>query len=476
MEKSAAASKRQFSHRLLAFFITIFSAFLPLAAEVLNSRQIRDLVVQSQSDTVFTQKDCIFTLTIPGIRPENVRTAIPKLPGGVQFVSSRRSDFIDSDRDAGTQIEFWFSFSSSGTFTIPPLTAVINGRTYKLAFSAVSVYENPANITPKMIIKFTGGIKGAENDNTAVVNAGVSDSSAQGFYCAAGTKVYLTVYLKYAVQVMKFDWKLQKNALFSELERYEITKGQTRGSSFSAEEFPVARFEWVPLTAGKWLLPDIRITATAYNGSRVEIATPFCNIQVSDPEPRKPFQAQPAADDAVFAYAFTESAKAAGSRKVFTIEDADCKQLALLRSAERNSFPFSKQRKARLAYEKKLGIDTDVTEPSVPLFYCCIVLGAVCFILSVFSLVHKSRTAVLFLIAGAASLMFAAVYGIKIQTEYAVFAGGIISPIPENTAAASQNEAGGNRVKILEKTGSWRYIVYNDTSGWVSKDAVFIIK
>ena len=72
--------------------------------------------------------------------------------------------------------------------------------------------------------------------------------------------------------------------------------------------------------------------------------------------------------------------------------------------------------------------------------------------------------------------MFAAVYGIKIQTEYAVFAGGIISPIPENTAAASQNEAGGNRVKILEKTGSWRYIVYNDTSGWVSKDAVFIIK
>ncbi|QTQ16994.1 hypothetical protein [Treponema parvum] len=519
MEKQdvPAAKKRRRNSRLLILFL--FAAVLfPSYAEKLNRGQIRSLQVLPLSDAAFTQQECVFVLTIPGVPPEQVQTAMPVLPEHVQFVSSRRSDFIDSDRDRGTRLEFWFSFKASGNFTIPALTAVINGRRYSIPFAKISVQENPDTALPKMIVRFSRTAKGDKdkvssggdflgNDKSVAADADAAnvgavssrnreflslsdDVKTQPLSCVVGESVYFTVYLKYVLQIVKFDWELQKDALFTEIKRYEIAEGKPRGREFFAEEVPVADFEWRPLLPGEWSLPNIKITATAYNGSRVEVYTPFSMITVLEPD-EAPFEKDsasisvktpygPPSDtdkaNSLFAYAFEDSGIQEKEAHMTSLQEEECRRLADLRCEERKSLPFSASCKARIAYEKRFGIPTGVTEPSVPLFYWCSALCVLFGLLTLTAVFFKKRIFVLFLILFAAMFVMLVVNRIKLNQRYAVFAGGSLSPVPEHTAVVSHEETGGLRVKVLERVGNWTYISYNGNGGWVLSDRLFLIE
>src|SRR5574344_33615 len=294
MEKQSVGQKRKFCSRLL---ILLLSAIIfPLPAETLSKAQIRALHVVPQNKNFFTGAECGYTLTLPGIEPSNVQTDMPSVPSGVQFLSSKRDEYIGSDGNRGTIVRLWFSFSSAGMYTFDPLSVMIGSRSYHLQFDTVTVYENPKTIMPVLSVRFDKDVS-VTNGNVPVVSV------------AAGQKIHFTLYLKYAVQVVNFSWELPQNSLFTEVERYEITRGEPRGNDFSPDEIPVARFEWEPLVAGQCRLPAVHMTVTAYNGSRREPSLPAYDIFVVEQSSAEAHNSIPSPrEDSSFAYAFAEKA------------------------------------------------------------------------------------------------------------------------------------------------------------------------
>jgi hypothetical protein len=462
MEKQSVGQKRKLCSGLLILLLVAIS--FPLFAETLSKAQIRALHVVPQNKIFFTGAECGYTLTLPGIEPSNVQTELPSVPSGVQFLSSKRDEYIGSDGKLGTIVRLWFSFSSAGVYTFDPLSVMIGFRSYGLQFDTVTVYENPKTIMPVLSVRF-------DND------VSVTDGNVPVVSVAAGQKIHFTLYLKYAVQVVNFSWELPQNSLFTELKRYEITRGEPRGNDFSPNEIPVARFEWEPLVAGHCRLPDVHMTVTAYNGSRREPVLPAYDIfvveqssknaQTSIPSPR---------ENASFAYAFAEQTDSV-SEKNLEVSFIDCRNLAQLRSAERHSFPWSPAVEKRRAAETAAGISEGVSEPSVPLFHLLMLLFAV----------SAAGAAVLFAFRhfyGAVAvtgltllfLILSVLYGATLFPHYGIYAGGTISPVPEKNASTEQSAAAGIRVKIVEKAGEWVYIDCTDSGGWVQEKAVFRIR
>ena len=445
---------------ILPLMLVVFALMhLPLSAEKISRRQIKNLKFSSMNESVFVQQDCSFVLSLPGIAPENVQFSIPKEQESVRFASSRQTDFIDADRDLGTRIELWFNISQAGTFTLQPVVITVNGYRYSVPFESVLVKENPEIVLPKMWIVFDSGVVQEGEKITAV----------------AGKPVCFTVYLKFFLQITKLDWDLQKNSLLKELRRYEITQGKPRNREFFSQEVPVISFEWTPLVSGSWTLPPIKISAIKYNGSLVEVEIPQYTLTVAaNPQKNSGVKAK-SSENAVFAYAFAESeapevAKAAES---FSVDD--CITLARLRSQERHSFPFSRKASERLAFEQKFGINTRSPEPSIPLFYLCLCLALILLIFTVIFIIIRKKIFILFLSLLCVVILIAVVSGIKLRPKYGIFAGGVFSPVPELTPHISRQQNGGMRVQVIEQTSKWAYVVFNGTGGWVLKDYLFLI-
>ena len=445
---------------VLAFMLMLF-AFVhqPLSAEKISRKQLKNLKFSSMNESVFVQQDCSFVLTLPGIAPENIQFSIPSEQEYVRFTSSRQTDFIDADRDLGTRIELWFNIAHAGTFTLQPVVITVNGYRYSVPFESVHVKENPEIVLPKMWIVFDSGVV-QENGKLTVV---------------AGKPVCFTVYLKFFLQIVKLDWDLQKNSLLKELKRFEITQGKPRNREFFSQEVPVISFEWTPLVSGSWSLPAVKISATKYNGSVVDVEIPqYALTALSNPQKDSGTKAE-SAENSVFAYAFaeSESPEVAKSAQAFSVDD--CITLARLRSQERHSFPFSRKASERLAFEQKFGINTRIAEPSIPLFYLCLCLSIVFLIFTVIFIIIRKKTFILFLSLFCVVILIVVVSGIKLRPKYGIFAGGVFSPVPEQTSHISRQQNGGMRVQVIEQTSKWAYVIFNGTGGWVLKEHLFLI-
>ena len=73
-----------------------------------------------------------------------------------------------------------------------------------------------------------------------------------------------------------------------------------------------------------------------------------------------------------------------------------------------------------------------------------------------------------------ALVLLAASIWAKVQTarQYAIFAGGTVSLVPEDGSRAVTALPDGTRVRLVEKAGDWVYIVSDDGVGWVRAEAV----
>lgn len=470
MEKTSIKPQRKFCNRLLVFVLVEFiSLLLPAFSKTLSHSQLKQLKVVPDSKIFFTAQENGYTLKIPTFSPSQVQTDLPELPPGVQLVSSKREEYLDSDGTRGTAVHLWFTFRDTGPVRMPPLIAIIGYRTYYLAFESVEVYENPAVIAPVMDVNFEGAVLNSRNAG------GVKEVTVN-----QGDELIISVNLKYFVQILKFSWTLPKNSIFKELERYDITNGGTTGSEFSAELFPVAKFSWKILESGTYTCPDFAILATSYNGSKKQVSLPQCKIIVRPAANHvqknvyESFELGKA--DEVFKSAFEGSDHDSTDDEESLIRPEDCKKLAELRLRERTSLPFSSVTYERRQIEYKLYGSEGDREPSVLLFIAglaaCFVL-LVLFVLSVF-IWHGKKVQILFVLTFVV-LVLTIRRGAALLPKWGVFAGGTVSPVPELVTSSSHNASSCKRVKILEKAGDYYYIESDEINGWVLKDLVFEI-
>ncbi len=470
MEKQRKIRKFKFIAGLLknisAILVFAVSAKPGFAQQRLTYSMIQNLLVKPMNQINFSATDCAFELKIPYVKSDVVQAQIPDLPSGVNFVSLRRSEYSDENKISGTKIELWLNFAEAKTYRLRSLHVYINSRLYYIQFSPVVISENPRNIMPRLVVTFENG-----QELISQRRGKVADEAK--FSVVAGKPVHFTVSLQYAVQIISYTWSVPKNALVRELEQYDITKGTLRSSEFSEEKIPVSTFEWEPLYAGKLSLPDMKIIATSYNGTRIELKLPETLIPVTEG-----ISKSKKTDDgeAFFGYAFairTVKNKVTASDK---LSQEDCQKLAELRSEEKHSIPFAKKFHERKIFEQQRGITDGAMEPTYFWLWSCVALFLICAIFTVFSAISRkilgilsfSGAMVIFLVGMIISSVF-------ISRTYAIFKGGNISPVPEESAAAVSSIESGKRVLVEQKAGNWVFIRFGSSGGWVKDDGIIII-
>ena len=459
MEKHSARAKRRLARGLLA-------ASLLLCQQLHSQTFAETLEALPKDDIFFTNNDAQFILKIQRVIPSDVQTELPNFPEGVIFNSSKKSDYISSDGNAGTEVDLWFTFRQTGSYTFPPLVVYIKGRRYSVKFKPVEVYENPRTILPRMIVVFDNGQTiSADAKKTPTITL-ESDKAAR-----------FKVYLQYALQAQQFAWNIPKDSLFREIERYAEMNKPRRSSDFSTEKVPVSYFEWRPFATGVTSLPEIRMMVTAYSGRSVYLSTPECIVTVV-PQKKDAQSAESSQEESVYAYAWSESIGSEKTKKASAVTPFDCAQIAQLRSLERRSlFNLGKVRAERIAAERAAGIKSSENEVNYYLFFIIIGVNGLLVLLSIiFALCKKRFEAAVIAIAALGMIFFSALATNAVLKRYGVLVGGEISPIPEDSAITKSAVNGGSRVQIKEEVQGWYYIVYNENGGWIKKENLAEIK
>lgn len=459
MEKSTTRNKKHFQRLLISFFVIVafFSENKLSAKPIQNYSELR---VVPTSSFCFTEEDTLFVLKIPNVPPAQISFYTNSDNADISFTSSYKDEYIpdqSSPEQRGTIIQLWCKFKKTGDITPKALAVSIKDKSYAIPFAPIKVYENLNTVQPVLSID----IQNKEYNGNEIT-------------CTEGEHLKFIVYIKYAVQIISFDWELPENSIFSEIKRFEITEGQPRGASFSPAAEPVASFDWQPLTVGKIKFPTIKIVATAYNGKRYDLSLKNYIVNVM-PSENKNLNSRN--EEGVFAYAFSKPNSLPENSKTEMTSTVNPNKILILRKLERKCLPFNSIVEKRRASEKEIGLEPGENEPSIPLFKIFFISSIMLLVISlVLYIAKKNRAAIIIITFCSLFLVGAIVSGIPLTYNYALFAGGAVSPIPEVSASSSVVVQPGSRIKIQKKAGDWVYIKYSDTYGWVQESQVYPIK
>ena len=464
MEKSAA-EYRKLRTGLLILALMLFSAACLHAAP--SSEYMRSLRLKPVQNYFFTSSDNTYYVEIANCRPDDVDFFVNDLPDGVSFVSSSKTSVLMKDKNGtdvrGTRLELTYRFYQNGTFLLPKMLVQVQGWTYYINFERVSVFENPRLVQPVLTIDFS--------------NPDFDEASRTPFEIKAGDTVRFTIYIRYAAQISHFSWNIPEDSLFKEVKRFEMAGEGYHITEFTPDLIPVATFDWQPLMAKKYSLPSVSVTAISYNGGETELKYPDYIFNVHEASAES--IGEKSEDEEMFAYAFTSTAEEASGETTAEATKEILNRITELRRQERHSFfRLHSIRKERKSLEASIGLTLTEDEESLIVFVVLLVLCVVSFVSSiVFYALKKGRYGTLLISLFCLLTVFCVIHGVKLNKTYSVYQGGSIYPIPEDTVPSSGLIIpNGGRVLVVYSVGNWAYIQYNDISGWMKTDGIYLIK
>lgn len=458
MEKQRKRPESESCRRLLkklfvpaVFFTVLFLIGVQQGfSQTLTNVMIRELrinPVQGQQFAVNT--DIKFEVIIPYTLPGQIDISMPQEKENVSFKTLRKVEAAEGG--GGTKIELWFSFSKTGTYQLSPLELKIKNSRKQISFLPVKIGINPKEQDPLCVIVTDSG----RNKNISVT---------------AGQTIRFRVCLQYAIQIVQFNWEIPKDSIFTQGKVYEFTEIKQREKIVSDDLIPISDFEWTPLTAGEMNFPAFNIQAIAYNGDKVNVRMPQIKVNVAKARDKNTDGVS-----TVFAQAFEADDEAEQSMQIINVSQEEARELARLRSRERHSFA-GRARKQRIEYEKQYRLPYNQKEFKVMWIYVCVVIVTALIALLIYCLIKKQNGQGLVcgiaLIGMLCLLIYCAVCAGK---KYGVSAGGEIFSIPEESASIKSELPAGNRVQLLDKSGTWYHLRFGETEGWTQKETVFEI-
>lgn len=265
----------------------------------------QSLMFSAEQQHTFVNADCGFVLTVLGAKAGDVTLPdFAGLPPDASLVSSSKMPLLQDGAEC-TQIRVRLSFSRPGTYSLPSMSIRHRRQTLTAHFPPVEVHENLADLRPLLTIRLYDAQSGAE----------ITDAPS----LPAGTKIRMRCYVRYAANVRDIAWTLPEDALFS-----EIMRNLTENSQFSPQAQQVAEFIWQPLTEGAHALPDIYVTATAYNGAQSQLYAPRATVRIVAAKPT----VRAEAERQLFAEAFAEEARTVQSAQIVRLSQSELRSRA----------------------------------------------------------------------------------------------------------------------------------------------------
>ena len=467
MEKQRIKRYTKPCRRFLVSLLLLFCTSLltaQKASQTLTFEQIKSLRIKPEEEqNLYTKTDIKFIVTIPNVRPAQVQVLSADQKQDITFRTMRKTENYDEN---GTSLELWFNFNKKGTYTLSPISVMIQNRTRSISFEPVTVTDDPATMLPRIVLVFDDG-------TTVYSDEGTYPSPLLSI--KTGEKIGFTVNLQYAAQLMQFTWDIPKDSIFTCTKEFEFTEVKHRERVYSHDLIPVAAFEWTGLVAGTQSLPKIRLNAAGYNGYRTELILPEITIEFTEgtaAENKK-------SESDIFSAAFYQEAAQSEETEKIILSDEDCQKLAKLYSREHNLFlTYLNARKARIEFENEHHIIT-TRNPIFPtvLFYVSVIVVIFCIVAIIIALrkKHRIRTLIytVLLLCGTAVIIYC---GVRRSEKYGISLATKIYSIPQENAESSSEIASGTLVRILEKTGRWYYVEVGETGGWCNIENIYIIK
>lgn len=458
MEKQRIKSIAKSCRRLLVFLL-VMNCFSSLFSQTLTASMIKALVIEpSGNQNMYAKEDLAFEVFIPYVKSNQVQVQSPSLPANVSFKQIKKTDYTGG----GIKLEIWYSFAKKGDYQMPPLSLVIQNRRRTINFAPFSIFDNPADMLPRIVIEFSNG---------AII---YSDVPGESFQVPVGEKINFTVNLQYAVQLIQFDYDIPKDSIFRQTKLFEITEIKYREKKYSDELIPVASFEWTGLIKGAQILPSMKLQVTGYNGYRIDLMMPEFSVDFVPLEEMFLEEEKSSLFDDAFDFSL-EQDDLAGK---INITGDICEKLADYRIKERNSLVnYKANKEKRIAEEERLMLPVTEDEFVMGLFYLSILLLVIIFGVLLLLLRKKRKnasilTGTLFICA----VVFYIYAQVNASKLYGIFKGGKISSIPEDNAESYSEIAAGQRVHVTEKAGKWYYIELGETGGWCESTAVILIR
>ena len=257
------------------FFFIMSILLLPFyvfPSPKMSSAQISELKINpAENEKLITNREIKFELDIPEINPATVEITTPQNTDEILFRTLRKT----SNSSDGTKIELWYEFTKSGERKPESLSLKISNKNYKIPFEYVWIEENPINILPRMIYKFSNGKS---------ISSLQKDFSSAIFSSPVSKTLKLTVYVQYTNEITNYHFEIPKDSLFQNTKNYKILEniGKKSGNNnTSADYIPVAEYEWTPLSKGRTPLPEINLQVVSIAGNKVEIKMPNAFVNVT---------------------------------------------------------------------------------------------------------------------------------------------------------------------------------------------------
>ncbi len=433
-------------------------------------------IAPSENQKFYTKSDIKFEVLIPNTNANSIQLQSSRTPQGVTMRTMRKTqDYGDTP---GTKLEFWYTFEKKGDFQLQPLSLLISNRRRSISFAPITITDNPEFLMPRIVLVFP--------DDKYFYSDEAFDSEKPFLNAAVGEKIPFTVCLQYAVLLVQFDWELPTDSIFTCTKNYEILEVKYREKHISDELIPVADFEWTSLAEGSQRFPKIRLTATAYNGSRNAIQLPdfYVDFQNTKSEDLGKTEKKTRFDKSFELYdnllnSLSENEGEEEVKNPFEnkISEDNCELLAALRQKERNEiFSWKKNVRERAEFEAEHGITTSINEFFIGSYYFSVFGLVLCIILFViFIIKHKALLSILTSGLIVFALVFFIFGSIQKNKIFAISKGAKITSIPEENARVESKIGAGLRVQVVEEAGSWIYIQMGESGGWCKKTEVIYI-
>lgn len=472
MEKSSARTRKLWIGLLIllaqfagALSVQRASASIASTWQYLQSLRFKKEIKEGKEKHFFTKTDCSFSVTIENIPPEKItNVAVNDVPQNSSFISMRKETAFNAGNDQyGTKIILTFRFNEPGAYQIKPVDVKADIYYCRIPIESVYVYENLSTIEPKILITFEDQ-KHSSASTTKLIEASVGDH------------IRFTLSIRYATQIVDFAWPkvIPEDSLFTEVERFDITRHSVNTTEFSPDSVPIATFDWQPLKQGSYKFPDTPIVAVSSGGITKKVALPSYRVKVRPKVSKTPVKKK----TEIFSYAFSENPEQSKSEASAAPVFVDTDELLELHKKERYSIPFSSEaKKARQEAEKRAGLNPSQGEPNIPLLiiiwalFALVLAGTL-----VLFLLHKIPAAATSFVSALLILICAVIFSRWALIRTAVFKGGEINSIPEEKNSSGVLVIPGTVIRMERESGDWVYIRYNDTYGWVKKDALLEIR
>ena len=472
MEKQRIKSDSKSCRRLLILLILLF-AILPakLSAQKINTSFFKNLRIEPSPDQeLFTNSSLKFEVIIPGIKPGQIEAAVPAEDENISFRTLRR---LEDFTTGGTKIELWMTFSKDGTYKLNPLQIKVKNTSYNIKFADFVIRKNPQELVPVVFVRLNGTYI-----NSETYSAGAK--AAPIISVRAGQKIDFRIYIKYAVQLVQYDWEIPKNSIFTEYKKYEITELKYRDRVYSEDLVPIADFEWIPLVEGKQDLPEFSLSAIGYNGRRTDLSMPKAYIQVnagvSSADSFAAASGSNSSQNRLFASAFEVNRDEEEAENAKVVTEEVCRQLAELRGRERIFFTIKTIRQ-REALEREYNIPVSRKEfPAVILIISIFFVLLLIILLLIFIRKRRFGPAICHGVTLICFLVIMIVSSVKVHSRFAISLGCTLYTIPEENAQTKSQLPAGNRVQIRDEAADWYYVELGESVGWCRKNEVLIIK